>query len=71
LVDALDEVVGHRLGEPLAPHQDVDMGGVLGQVHRRLAGRVAAADDGDLLGLAEAGLDGGGGVVDALPSNLS
>ena len=37
----------------------------LRQEHRRLPGRVAAADDGDLLAVAELRLEVGGAVVDA------
>ena len=43
--DGGDQVVGHALGQPLAPDQKGDRGGVLGQVERGLARRVATAGD--------------------------
>src|SRR5271157_3622393 len=44
-----DEVVGHAVGQGLGTYQDRDLLGPLGQVHRGLPGRVAAAGDEDLL----------------------
>jgi hypothetical protein len=41
----LDEVVGHALGERVAPHEYRDRGRMLGQVNGGLTGRVATADD--------------------------
>ena len=65
-VDPLDQVVGHGGGEAVGTHEDVHVGRGAGQEDRRLARRVAAADDDHLLGGTELGLHGGGGVVDAL-----
>ena len=44
-LDALDQVVRHRLGEVVAADRERDAAALLRQVDRGLAGRVAAADD--------------------------
>ncbi len=43
--DGRDEVLGHALGQPVAPDQERHRSGVLGQVERGLPRRVAAAGD--------------------------
>ncbi len=46
LLDPAGEVVGHVLAQVAAAEQERGPGGVLGEEHHRLAGRVAAADHG-------------------------
>ena len=62
--DAVDQVGAHRRRQRPA-HDDADRRGLLGQEHRRLAGRVAAADHDDRQAVAGPGFELGGGVVDA------
>src|ERR687896_1656237 len=63
--DPLDEVVGHRLGERVAAHDDRHPLGELGQVERGLAGRVDAADDDHLAVAVERRLARRGAIEDA------
>ena len=64
-LDAVDQVARHRRRQPRAADQHDHLGRVIGQEHRRLAGRVAAADDHHRLPAADAGLDRRGPVPDA------
>ena len=70
LPDALHEIVGHGGGEAACAHQHVDVSGRSRQEHRRLAGRVAAANNNHLFAAAELRLHSGCGVVDALTFEL-
>src|SRR5262249_59509947 len=67
LLDAPDEVARHAGGEAVAADHDVDVLDRRREVDRRLARRVAAADDDDLRVLAELRLDMRRAVVDAGP----
>ena len=64
--DLLDQVVRHRLGQRVAAHEHRHAAGVRGEVDRRLAGRVGAADHDHVLVRARARLGQRGAVVDAL-----
>ena len=55
----------HRRAEVSAADQQAAAGGVAGEEHRRLPGRVSAADDQHRVGGAQLCLGLGGGVVDA------
>lgn len=66
LVDALDEMVGHGVGEAVAADEDVHMRRGARQEHRRLAGGIAAADDDHFLAGAQIRFHRRRGVVDAL-----
>ena len=63
-LDAVDEVLRHRLGQRPAD-DDADRRAALGEEHRRLTGRVAAADDDDRRAGACPGLELGRRVVHA------
>src|SRR5438309_6765367 len=54
-LDSVDEVPGHRRVEG-SPYDDVHRRAALGEVHRGLAGGVAAADDDDRFAAAPSGL---------------
>ena len=64
-LDLVHQVARHRLAEVVAADQEPAARRVPGEEHRRLAGRVAAADDHDRIAGAELGLGLGGRVVDA------
>ena len=70
-LDLVDEVARHRLAEVAAADQQAALRGALGQEHRRLAGRVAAADDHDRVAAAQLRLGLRGGVVDAAALELA
>ena len=59
------QVARHRCRQRLAAHQQAHPARRAAEEHRRLARRIAAADDDRLGALAVARLDVGGGVVDA------
>ena len=65
LLDASHEIARHRFGEPLRAHQHVHAPGGLGEVHGRLARRVAAADHDDFFVDAELRFHEGGPVIHA------
>jgi hypothetical protein len=65
LVDAVDEVAGHRGRQVVAPDQDAYLAALARQEQGGLPGGVAAAEHGDPLAGAHAALGLGGGVVDA------
>ena len=64
-LDLIDQVARHRLPEIVAADQQPAARGCAGEEHRRLPGRVAAADDHDRIAGAQLRLGLGGGVVDA------
>ena len=64
-VDALDEVRRHRLRERVAAHEHRHARARVREVHDRLAGRVARADDDHRVAAAARGLAAPGAVVDA------
>jgi hypothetical protein len=64
-LDLVDQVARHGGLQRLAPDDDVNFGAAASQEQRSLAGGVAAAHDGDRVGLAGLGLHLGGRVVDA------
>ena len=66
-LDPLDEVMAHLRAEVVAANEHHDAPRVLGEVHRRLPGRVARADDVDHLVLAAEGFGHRRAVVDAAP----
>ena len=68
--DAVDEVARHVLIEIIAARQQVDLLRALRQEQRRLPGGVTAADDRDILPLADLGLDLGRGVIDVAAFQL-
>ncbi len=70
VLDLADQVRRHGLGQVRSPDQDGDRPGEPRQVHRRLAGGVAAADDEDVLVLHLAGGRHRGAVVDAQADQL-
>ena len=65
--DAANQIVGHRLGEPLSANQHVDMPDMSRQEYGRLSGRIATADDGHVLAATELRFHRRCGVVDPLP----
>ena len=66
VLDAADQIARHRLRRDPAPGRPHARGSrCLGEEDGRLAGRVSAADDDDLLAAAERRLDGRRAVVDA------
>ncbi len=67
VLDAPDQVARHALREALGAHEHVHALGRLREEHRRLAGRVAAPDDHQLLAGAELRLHERGAVVHAGP----
>ena len=69
-LDALDEVRGHGLPEPIAADEHRHPGAVVRQVQNGLAGRVAGADHDDLVVRAPRGLAAAGAVVDTTPEKL-
>ena len=62
---AIHQVAGHALAEVVAPDDQVNLAGAAGEKDRRLARRVAATHDSDLVPRAHLRLGLGGGVVDA------
>ena len=69
-LDAVDEVARHVFIQIIAARQQVDLLRALRQEQRRLPGRITAADDRDILPLADLGLDLGRGVVDVAAFQL-
>jgi hypothetical protein len=65
LLDAVGQVPRHVPPEVVVPDDEVDHRRLSGHEAGRLAGRVAAADDGDRVLLAQPGLELRGGVVHA------
>src|SRR5437764_1401067 len=65
VLDATDQIAGHRVGEPVRPDDHVDAPGGLRQEHGGLTGRVAAAHDHDLVAAAQLRLHEGRGVIHA------
>ncbi|MNT26530.1 hypothetical protein D3C72_1621080 [compost metagenome] len=63
--DALDQIARHAGRQTFAADHHVDFGGVAGEKHGRLAGRIAAADEDDLFLPAQLGFDGRGPVIHA------
>ena len=53
VLDATDQIPGHRVGQPVRADDHVDTPGGLRQEHGGLAGRVAAAHDHDLVASAQ------------------
>src|SRR5262245_66617297 len=49
LFDPTDEITGHRLRQSVFPDQQMDAGRRLREKHGRLSGRIATADDHNLL----------------------
>ena len=70
VLDLLDQVVRHRGAQRPAPDQDRHRLGRPGQVDRRLAGRVGAADDVHVLAGAAVRLGEGGAIEDAAPGEF-
>src|SRR5205823_12658923 len=66
-LDPAGEVVGHALAQVTAAEQQRDPGGVLGEEHRRLTGRVTAADDGGAALPARTRMHRGAGIEDPRP----
>ena len=60
-----DEVLRHALLQPRAPHENLHLGGIVGEEDGRLSGRVSAADDEAPLPNHGDGLGAGGPVEDA------
>ena len=70
VLDPLDEVGGHALGEAVAAHEHRHACGRSREIQHRLAGRVAGADDGHRLAAALDGLASARAVVDAAPEQI-
>ena len=64
--DLVDQVVRHALGQRVAAHHQRHPARMVGEVQRRLAGRVAGADEEDVLAVGRARLAARGAVEDAL-----
>ena len=67
ILDAFAEIFAHAQFEFRATDNEVDIsaGAALGEIHRRLPGRVSAADDGDRFIVAQRRLHGSAGMIDA------
>lgn len=63
--DLIDEVVGHGGAKTFAADDDLDFGGVAGEVDGALSGGIAASDDHDAAVAAGEGFGSGGAVVDS------
>ena len=70
MLDPLDQVGGHRLRNAVAAHDHVHARARAGQVHGRLAGRVAGAYDHHVVAAALQRLGAPGAVVDAATEQL-
>ena len=64
-LDAVDEILRHRRLEPLPAHHEMEMLHLRREEHDSLAGGIAAADERNLLTLAELCLHGGGPIGNA------
>ena len=66
-VNAFHEVLGHPIAELAAAHDHDDLAGVVDEMHGRLSGGIAGADDVDHLIAAVQRFRAGGAVIDAAP----
>src|SRR5438105_12943874 len=62
--NAIDQIARHRRRETFTAYQHVHPGRVIGEEHRGLSGRIAAADDCDFLARAQLGFQRRGPVPD-------
>src|SRR6266566_7508354 len=64
--ELLNQVVGHALFQGLASDDEGDLAGVVGKMQRRLTGRVAGADEVDIVSMRAARFAARGAVIHTL-----